>query len=178
MLANLLLSALPSGVGSRLRAIVYRRLVGFQIGKGTTFPNKIEVIAVGNPYDRLIIGENCRINACRLILNESLIIGDNVVVSREVILTTDSHSLGPSNSRMGSIVARPIRIENGVWITQRSIIHGGVTIGEGSVVANNSVVTKDVGPNTLVGGVPARVVKRLSGAKRRKKTSVQESTEG
>lgn len=53
----------------------------------------------------------------------------------------------------------PIQIGNHVWIGARAIILKGVTIGDGVVVAAGAVVTKDVPPNTLVGGVPAKIIK-------------------
>ena len=57
--------------------------------------------------------------------------------------------------------AKPIIIGDGCWIGANATIIGGVTIGDGAVVAAGAVVTKDVEPNTEVGGVPARVMKKL-----------------
>jgi len=161
MMANFLLAFIPSDVGVRLRAIVYRRVVGFRIGKGTAFTGTIRVTAMGKPYGRLAIGRNCLIRPCHFTLNETVTVGDNVCISRDVFISTDSHKFGPPERRIGSIVSKPVRIEDGVWITQRCIVHPGVTVGRGSVVANSSVVTRDVPPNTLVGGVPAKVIRQL-----------------
>lgn len=60
----------------------------------------------------------------------------------------------------GEEPSKPIVIGNHVWIGERATILKGVTIGDGAIVAANAVVTKDVEPNTLVGGVPARVIRR------------------
>jgi acetyltransferase-like isoleucine patch superfamily enzyme len=60
------------------------------------------------------------------------------------------------------VIARPIVIERNVWIAAGAIIIGGVTVGENAVVAAGSVVTKDVPPNTLVAGNPARVIRSIA----------------
>jgi acetyltransferase-like isoleucine patch superfamily enzyme len=67
-----------------------------------------------------------------------------------------------SSQRRASVIAKPIVIERNVWIAAGATIIGGVTIGENSVVAAGSVVTKDVPPNTLVGGNPARVIRSIA----------------
>ena len=76
-----------------------------------------------------------------------------------VVLATLNHELEPS--RRSSIVSAPIRIGNRVWIGSHSTILPGVTVGDGAVVAAGAVVTKDVPPNTVVAGVPAKVVKTI-----------------
>lgn len=82
------------------------------------------------------------------------------------IQDNDGHPLDPDARRHRERVAlgdiRPVRIGNNVWIAPRCTILKGVTIGDNAVVATGSVVTKDVPANTLVAGVPARVVRRLA----------------
>ena len=68
--------------------------------------------------------------------------------------------LSPAQRR-ALVIAKPIAIERNVWIAAGATIVGGVTVGENSVVAAGSVVTKDVPPNTLVGGNPARVIRSI-----------------
>jgi acetyltransferase-like isoleucine patch superfamily enzyme len=63
--------------------------------------------------------------------------------------------------RRAATIGKPIVIEKSVWIAAGATIIGGVTVGENSVVAAGSVVTKDVPPNTLVGGNPARVIRSI-----------------
>lgn len=90
----------------------------------------------------------------RLICKESISIGNHTFIGFDVeIRDTDSHEL------IGSPRSTPIKIGNHVWIGSKAIILKGVTIGDGAVVAAGSVVTKDVPPNVLVGGVPAKIIK-------------------
>ena len=87
-------------------------------------------------------------------------IADDVVIGPNVSIITSGHPLEPSQRR-AVVVAKPIAIERNVWIAAGVTIIGGVTVGEDSVVAAGSVVTKDVPPNTLIGGNPARLIRSI-----------------
>src|SRR6202161_140151 len=87
-------------------------------------------------------------------------IGDDVMIGPTVSIITAGHPLEPSQRRAATI-RKPIVIEKSVWIAAAASLLGGVTVGENSVVAAGSVVTKDVPPNTLVGGNPARVIRSI-----------------
>jgi len=87
------------------------------------------------------------------------VIGDGVFIGHNVVLTTINHDLFPKNKRKNHYA--PIVLKNNVWIGSNATITSGVTIGEWSVVAAGAVVTKDVPPYTVVGGVPARVLKSI-----------------
>jgi acetyltransferase-like isoleucine patch superfamily enzyme len=88
-------------------------------------------------------------------------IGDEVLIGPNVSLITSGHPIQPSRRRDG-VTASPIVIGRNVWIAAGATVIGGVTIGDNSVVAAGSVVTKDVPPNTLVGGNPARVIRSIA----------------
>ncbi len=88
-------------------------------------------------------------------------IADDVMIGPNVSIVTSGHPMEPSQRR-ASVIAKPIVIERNVWIAAGATVIGGVTIGENSVVAAGSVVTKDVPPNTLVGGNPARVIRSIA----------------
>ena len=62
--------------------------------------------------------------------------------------------------------SKPIIIENDVWICSGAVVCGGVTVGRGSVIAAGAVVNRDVPPDTLVGGVPAKVIRKITDADR------------
>jgi maltose O-acetyltransferase len=77
------------------------------------------------------------------------------------MLLTSSHHIGNQIHRAGPLTTAPVIIENGTWIGARSVVLPGVTVGAGSVVASGAIVTRNVPPNTLVGGVPARVLRTI-----------------
>lgn len=84
-------------------------------------------------------------------------IGDQAIVSQGVKLCTASHDI---SSRTMELKTAPIIIGTNAWVAGWSVILPSVTIGEGAVVAAGAVVTKDVEPWTVVGGNPARVIKK------------------
>lgn len=84
-------------------------------------------------------------------------IGDNVAISHDVtIMDSDG---GHSINTEGYTPVGPVIIKDNVWICSRAMILKGVTVGEGAIIAAGAVVTEDVPPNTLVGGVPAKVIR-------------------
>ncbi|PZV36423.1 sugar O-acetyltransferase [Mesorhizobium kowhaii] len=108
------------------------------------------------------VGRNVFINQnCTFYDLGGLDIGDDVMIGPNVSLITSGHPLEPSRRR-DCVTAKPIVIERNVWIAAGATIVGGVTVGENSVVAAGSVVTRDVPPNTLVGGNPARVIRLIA----------------
>ena len=124
--------------------------------------------------DNIHVGNNVSINY-RCILNDcnSIIIGNDVLIAPGVQINTASHTtllserLTPDwNPSSGEYrwrtFAKPILIGDGCWIGANATIIAGVTIGDGAVVAAGAVVTKDVEPNTLVGGVPAKTIRECS----------------
>lgn len=90
-------------------------------------------------------------------------IADDVMIANKVNLVTGGHPV-PPDQRRDHLTGAPITIERNVWIGTAATILQGVTIGAGSVVAAGAVVTHDVPPATLVGGVPASVIRELEGA--------------
>jgi acetyltransferase-like isoleucine patch superfamily enzyme len=111
--------------------------------------------------DEIRVGRNVFINQnCTFYDLGGLDIADDVMIGPNVSIITTGHPLGPSQRRAVTI-GKAIVIERNVWIATGATIIGGVTIGENSVVAAGSVVTKDVPPNTLVGGNPAQVIRSI-----------------
>lgn len=114
--------------------------------------------------NEISVGKNVFINQnCTFYDLGGLHIADDVMIGPNVSIITAGHPLNPSQRRAVTI-GKPIVIEKNVWIAACATIIGGVTVGENSVVAAGSVVTRNVPPNTLVGGNPARVIRSIDGA--------------
>lgn len=93
---------------------------------------------------------------------ERAIIGNNVMMGRDVIIISGSHKFENCNIPMifqGMQPEKEVIIEDDVWIGHRVIILPGVKIGRGSIIGAGAVVTKDVTQNTIVGGVPAKIIR-------------------
>ncbi len=160
-LVHLLLSPLPASISLRIRANMYR-LIGFRIGQRVAILGNITFDAGSNPYPMLAIGDDCLINKpFHVNLSAPVTIGNRVGVGHHTMIITDGRTIGTPTRRWGKKACAPVTIEDGVWMCARSTILPGVTVGRSSVIAAGAVVTKDVPPNTLVAGVPARVVKYL-----------------
>lgn len=122
--------------------------------------NIVRAKLITGPKGRLTVGTNSRINGAHIYAGELVKIGSNVrIAPYTIILDSDFHDV---NDHFSDGMTKPVIIEDNAWIATRAMILKGVKIGEGSVVAAGALVTKDVEPYTLVAGVPARFVKRLS----------------
>jgi acetyltransferase-like isoleucine patch superfamily enzyme len=109
------------------------------------------------------VGHKVFINQCCTIYDMGGVdIGDLVMIGPNVNIITTGHPLEPSQRR-AYVEAKPIVIEQNVWIATGATIIGGVTVGENSVVAAGAVVTKNVPANNLVAGGPAKVIRSLEG---------------
>ena len=97
---------------------------------------------------------------CTMLDLAEIRIGNNCLIGPDVGIYTAGHRLEPEGRTL-DVYGMPITIGNDVWIGGNSTILPGVTIGDGAVVAAGAVVTKDVEPNTIVGGVPAKVIKKI-----------------
>ncbi len=88
-----------------------------------------------------------------------IVIDDGALIGHNVVLATINHDLDPSMNRKNHYA--PIHIKEHVWIGSNATVLAGVTIGEWAVVAAGAVVTKDVPPYAVVGGIPAKVIKTI-----------------
>lgn len=106
------------------------------------------------------VGKNVFINhACTFMDRGGITIGNNVLIAPKVNLITINHPLQPQLRR--NTISKPITIGNNVWLGAGVTVMPNVTIGDNSVVAAGAVVTKDVPPNVIVAGVPAKIMKQL-----------------
>jgi acetyltransferase-like isoleucine patch superfamily enzyme len=106
------------------------------------------------------IGKNVFVNhACTFMDRGGITLEDEVLIGPKVNLITTNHPINPSERR--ATISNPIVIKKRAWIGAAATIMPGVTIGENSVVAAGAVVTKDVPANSIVGGIPAKLIKNL-----------------
>ena len=106
-------------------------------------------------------GKNVFVNSgCRFQDQGGITIGDGVLIGHNVVLATANHDLEPSKSR--KLHYKPIKICDNAWIGANVTILQGVTVGEWSVVAAGAVVTHDVEPFTVVGGIPAKFIRKIT----------------
>ncbi|MBR5521341.1 MAG: sugar O-acetyltransferase [Oscillospiraceae bacterium] len=113
----------------------------------------------------VFIGKHFYANYNLVILDhEKITIGNNVMLGPNVVLTSATHNVDyriRNKDDDMDIMGAPIVIEDYVWIGANVTVMPGVTIGKHSVVAAGSVVTKDVPPDVIVGGAPAKIIKKL-----------------
>lgn len=107
------------------------------------------------------VGKNVFINSgCHFQDQGGVTIGDGSLIGHNVVLATVNHDFDPA--RRGDNLPAPIVIGKNVWIGSNATILPGIAIGDGAVVAAGAVVTKDVPPMTVVGGVPVKIIKKIT----------------
>ena len=138
-----------------LRALM-SQLVGYRVDDGfRLFP------PIFTDFGKNIkIGKDVFVNSgCCFQDQGGVTLGDGCLVGHNVVFATLDHDKCPS--KRGDMTAAPIVVGKDVWIGAHATILKGVTIGDGAIVAAGAVVTRDVPPNTIAAGVPARVVKTI-----------------
>ena len=106
------------------------------------------------------IGKNVFINSgCCFQDQGGIVLGDGCLIGHQVVFATLDHLLDPA--RRASMKPAPIRLGKNVWVGSHATILAGITVGDNAVIAAGAVVTKDVPADTVVGGVPARVLKKI-----------------
>ena len=110
----------------------------------------------------IFLGSNVTINFNVTILDiRKVTIGDHTMIGPGTLITSVGHPLSPKGRREYEAYAKPVTIENDVWIGGNVVILPGITIGKGSVIGAGSVVTKDIPPFSVAVGSPARVIKTI-----------------
>jgi len=134
-----------------------------KIGKGFYAASGVRLLSID--AGKIIIGENVSFNYdCYLssIGGNKVEIGNDVLFGPFVVVINDNHKYNKGQLIREQIwESKDIIIGNNVWIGARAIILAGTTIGDGSVIAAGSVVTKNIDPYTVVGGVPAKKIKDI-----------------
>ncbi|UCG58918.1 MAG: acyltransferase [Phycisphaerales bacterium] len=146
-----------------------------ELGNDLTICNKLRenaagishrtVLVANQPGARLVVGNHVGISGAVLFCSKEIIIEDYVNIGTGArIYDTDFHALSAKDRRRntpGAVKAAPVRICEDVWVGSNVIILKGVTVGARSILATGSVVTKDIPPDTVAAGVPARPVRTL-----------------
>ncbi|BDZ29795.1 sugar O-acetyltransferase [Lactiplantibacillus brownii] len=132
------------------------------------FPNQSKDVTIMNPiwadYGRYTsIGKGTFINRNAYFMDEALItIGANCMIGPNVGLYTANHALVATERNTGIEIALPITLEDNVWLGGNVCIVPGVTIGTGSVIGANSLVSKDIPANVVAAGNPCRVIRKIT----------------
>ena len=141
---------LAFSVESRAR-VRLSNLLGAKIDASAAFTP----LEVDGEWRWLSIGEEAAVGRCSLQLLAPLSIGRRAIINNGVRLLTGQHSLSDPGF---ALTTAPITIEEYAWVATNAMLLPGVTIGRGAVVAAGAVVTRNVAPNDIVGGNPAKVI--------------------
>jgi acetyltransferase-like isoleucine patch superfamily enzyme len=132
-------------------------IIGTEIDKSTT----VFVPFYTNFGKHIKLGKNVFINhACTFLDLGGIMIEDDVQIGPKVNLITENHPVDPAKRKYLDL--KPIVVKRNAWIGAAATILPGVTIGENSIVAAGAVVNRDVPDNTIVGGVPAKVLRTIA----------------
>ncbi len=144
-------------LAKKIRGFFGRRILTYcgknvNIERGAYFTPSVSI------GDHSGIGVNCELNGG----SAPITIGNNVMMGPEAIIYTSQHNFERTDIPMqmqGVAKCAPVKIGNDVWIGRRVIIMQGIEIGDGAIIGANAIVTHDVPPYAVVGGVPARIIK-------------------
>lgn len=141
------------------------------IGNRTSILDGCRIVAhesyYGGQYTpQIIIGDNVYIAYnCTVLAAAPITIGDNTLVASNVLITSENHGMDPEYGESYGITpleAKKVTIGSGCWIGEKAIILPGITLGEKCIVAAGSIVTKSFPAYSLIGGVPAKLLKRYN----------------
>lgn len=145
-----------------------KKAIRYGVGFTTGYNCRIEINGSLDKV-KLKIGKNFVMGDYNhIVANCSVTIGDNVLIASRVFISDSNHGAYVGNNQSSpneapnvrQMMYKPVEIGNNVWIGEKVSIMAGVHIGNGCIVASNSVVTKNVEANTIVAGVPAKPIKQ------------------
>lgn len=161
--------------GARLirRPFYCRGKFRLQFDKGFTTGHNCRFDLLGEENDnskKLILGKNCKIgDNVHIVASEKVIIGDNCLMASKVFISDTSHGDYGNSDKKSSpdippddrpLFIKPVTIGKNVWIGENVCVLLGVNIGNGSIIAANSVVNRDIPENCIVAGSPAKIIKK------------------
>ena len=135
---------------------LFARITAKPVGEGV----RIETPFYTDFGKNITLGNQVFINAgCKFQDQGGIVIGDGSFIGHNTVLATLDHDLAPEKRHI--LHPAPIRIGSRVWIGANVVVTKGVTIGDNSVIAAGAVVTRDIPPNVVAAGVPAKVLRAL-----------------
>lgn len=157
-LMQFVLHFIPETRGFGLKRILYR-MAGANIEENVRICSSVKVFGNGN----FKIGKNTWVGHGSVIMcSSSIDIGSNVDIGPEVFIGTGTHVIDTDSENVaGRGISKDVIIGNGSWLCARSIILPGVTVGNKAIIASGAVVLYNVLGKTVVGGVPAKMIKNL-----------------
>jgi maltose O-acetyltransferase len=152
---------LPQFCFNRVRTALWRA-AQIPIGAGSVVMGDMFLSGHGDWPSLFSIGKETYISGpLRINLGGAVRIGNQVNIGHDCMIVAVNHEIGAPWRRAGVSTNLSVVIEDGVWLASRVVVLPGTRIGRGAAVAAGAVVVSDVPPNTLVGGVPARVLREL-----------------
>lgn len=137
-----------------------RRLWGELSGKELDKSSYIQIPLMVNHAEFVSVGKDVYINhACTMLALGTIIIEDNVLIGPKTNLISEGHPVDPDNRR--ALEVKPVVIKKNAWLGAGVTVLPGVTVGENAIVAAGAVVNRDVPANTIVGGIPAKILKTI-----------------
>jgi len=135
---------------------LFRKVTAKPVGEGV----RIETPFYTDFGKNITLGNRVFINAgCKFQDQGGIVIGDGSLIGHNVVLATLDHDLALEKRHI--LHPAPIHIGNNVWIGAGAVITKGVTIGDNAVIAAGAVVTRDIPPNVIAAGVPAKVLREI-----------------
>jgi maltose O-acetyltransferase len=132
-------------------------LIGYSLGEGTKVVGPIYCTAKLKTGSNCWLGRNFTIHG-----NGTVLMGDNCDIAKDVTFLTGRHETGTQESEAGEEEVYSVCVGEGCWIGAHATLGRNVTIGTGCMVLADACVLKNMPENTLIGGVPARIVRKLN----------------
>ncbi len=146
-------SSITIGRKCRFRSATWSNFIGI---------NRPCVLSTLNSGAQITIGDYSGFSGTSISAAESITIGNEVICGANVTITdTDWHNIMPGKRTSGKILSAPIMIGDNVWLGLNVTVLKGVTIGNGTVIAANSTVSRDIPENVMAAGTPARIIKKI-----------------
>lgn len=157
-----------------------KKMWKYETGLTTGYNCRIEMFPIKGEAVKLMMGKNCRIgDNVHIAAGESIKIGNNCLMASKIYISDITHGIYVGENESSPDVApmdrelftRPVSIGDNVWIGENVCILPGSVIGDGCIIGANSVVKGEYGPDSMIVGVPAKIVKKYDNELRKWKST-------